>query len=99
LLLAARELVRVASREFVASNERQSIVNSSMSVGAWHLQGIEHELEVSRDRQVGPQREVLEHESDLTAVRRDEAPPLGGSLHILQPDFAAVGHVKAGDQA
>ena len=47
---------------------------------------------------MGPQCEVLEHKSDLAAVRREEASPRTGSLDILQPDFALVGHVKTGDQ-
>jgi len=99
LLLAARELMRISGRESIDSNQRESIVDSSTPFDSWALQGIEHKLKISSDRQVGPQRKVLEDESDLTAVRREEAPPGARSLDIPQPDLATVGHVEAGDQA
>ena len=99
LLLGARELVRVAGCESIDSNELQGIVDPSIPLGSRNLQGIQHEPEISRDRQVGPQGEVLEHEPDLTAVRRQQVPMRAGSLYIPQPDFASIGHVKTGDEA
>jgi hypothetical protein len=50
LLLAARELVRVAACEPIDSNELQGIINTSMPFRSWNRQCIENELEVPRDR-------------------------------------------------
>jgi hypothetical protein len=99
LLLTARELMRVAGCESIDANELQGIVDSSIPLGSGNLEGIQNELEIARDRQVGPQRQILEHESDLTSVRRQEASARAGNPDVAQPDFTSVRYLQASDQS
>ena len=77
LLFSAGELVRVARRVLLDSNERECPSCSPGSLGSRYMSGAENEFEILTNRQMWPQGEVLEHEAEPSLMRRYESATCG----------------------
>src|SRR5262249_5821814 len=92
-LLAARELSRVALLEARQVDLGEAGRHAVGNGGAPELAQLEPVCDVGLHRHVRPQGVVLEHHADVARVRPE---PLDAA--VAEPDLAAVGYVKPGDQ-
>jgi hypothetical protein len=98
LLLAARELVRVARRVRLHLDEMEDLLDPDALLGDPHLPEPEREREVLVDGHVRPEGVGLEHEAAVAALGRQEAPRGGVEEdEVADADPPLVRAVEAGD--
>ena len=76
----------------------QHLDDSSRAVGFREARRIGDELEISSHREVRPQREILEDETDSALVGRHDVAPRLRDFPAVEPDLAAVRTLQPGDQ-
>ena len=99
LLLPAGELMWIAiGQRRLEPGELQHLDDSSRAVGFREAGRIGNELEISSHREVRPQREILEHETDSALVGRHDVASRLRDFPAVEPDLAAVRTLQPGDQ-
>ena len=94
LLLAARELARIALRKMRELHQREHLGDARMRRFARELRAhAQREADIVRHRHVRKQRVGLEHHADIALVRRHV-----GDRALVEQDVAGIGSDEAGDQ-
>jgi hypothetical protein len=70
LLLTSRQLVWVTTSESIDPKELQHLADATVVLRSWNALRVEYELEGLMDRQMWPQSQILEDESDSSLVGR-----------------------------
>ena len=99
LLLAPRELVRLAAAQLADAHHVERPLYVWPALRPRYAARSQHELEIPGHGQVRPQRQVLEDESDAALAGRHQSAAGFRDQRAVDGDGAGIRHLEAGDEA